>query len=133
MSSSSIQSTRNVLTLATFRAWLLSKHPRSSAGQTSESDACPLAKFLTQTTGVPHVIGLDGYQRAQTDADGKPIRGYLDDYEYEPTVALPQWAQDFVEQVDRRFLDRNHDAISVSAALRIAESSTLGRAARMVG
>lgn len=125
--SRSVSSAR-VLTLVAFTAWLASKHPRTKVGESCDMDSCPLAKFLTQMTGVPHLVDGDTFQAARLDEDGKVVRDGDGDIVYDVGRELPQWAQHFVSQVDG-----NNDCASVSAmrALRIAESNTLGRASRM--
>lgn len=118
------------LSLAAFTAWLQSKHERTKVGLACEADFCPLAKFLTQTTGIPHVVAGDGYDyiAAKLDADGNVVKDLDGDIVYDEAnaVELPQWAQHFVGIVDE-----NDGSISAMKALRIAESTTLGRASRM--
>ncbi len=126
MSNSSIS---RRLSLAAFTAWLQSKHERTKVGVSCESDACPLAKFLTQTTGVPYLVDGDEYIPAKLDSDGKVVR---EDGEvvYDETQAteLPQWARDFIGQVD----DTGYDSVSAMKALSIVESKSLGRASRSI-
>ena len=117
------------LSLAAFTAWLTTKHERTKVGTSGCEDNCPLAKFLTQTTGVHYQV--DGYTAipAKVDANGKVVRDEWDEIVYDDNnaIELPQWAQHFVEQVD----EIDGSSVSVMRALKIAESTTLGRAARM--
>lgn len=127
---------KHVLSLAAFTAWLKTKHPRTKVGVSCEADFCPLAKFLTQTTGIPHEVngedgdGSDSYVAALLDKDGKVVRDFDGNvkYDYQNARGLPQWAIDFIGEVD----DSSGDSVSAAAALKIAESSTLGRASRQV-
>lgn len=100
-----------VLSQAKFIAWLNSKHPRTKAGVACDATSCPLAKFLTQTTGVPYDV--DGVYYGPVDQDG----------EITESKALPQWAQEFVNAVD----DSEHESVSVMRALTIVENSNIGR------
>ncbi len=112
-----------VLTLANFTKWLETKHPRTKVGLACESDFCPLAKFLTQSTGVSFEV--DGSQAIPNFAEKNEFGGY--DQDEENVIELPQWAVDFINRVD----DSGYNSVSAMKALSIAESSTLGRAARM--
>lgn len=126
---SSNRSASRRLSLAAFTAWLATKHDRTKVGLSCEADNCPLAKFLTQTTGVPYEVDGDMYTPAKLDANGKVVKdedGFVE-FDHENGIELPQWAKHFVEQVD----SSDGESISTMKALRIAESTTLGRAARM--
>lgn len=115
------------LTLEGFKAWLKTKHRSTKVGHSCQEDFCPLAKFLTQTTGVPHRVDGDTYCRAKVDENGKIVKdsgGYV---VYEEDVDLPQWAEHFIDIVDEEY----SDYVSAAAALKIVESNTLGRAAQM--
>jgi hypothetical protein len=122
-------STSRRLSLAAFTAWLATKHERTKIGLSCESDSCPLAKFLTQTTGVPYEVDGDVYTPAKLDSNGKVMKDSygLVIYDESQATELPQWARHFVEQVDAG----DGSSVSTMRALRIAESTTLGRAARM--
>lgn len=112
-----------------FIAWLKSKHPRTKVGIICEADFCPLAKFLTQTTGVHHRVEEDRYYRAKVDSEGKILRT---DGEilYDPDgVVLPKWASAFILDVD----DQPSDTISAKKALRLLsddEGKILNRASQ---
>lgn len=112
------------LTLAAFTAWLSSKHLRTKVGVSCDEDSCPLAKFLTQTTGIPHLVDGDSYMSAKVE-DGKVVKDDDGNIEYEDEIELPQWAQDFVSRIDD---GDDYASVSAAHALKIAESSTLGRA-----
>lgn len=122
---------KRILSLAAFTAWLQTKHPRTKVGIGCDGDFCPLAKFLTQTTGIPHQVcgdsSDDAYAPALFDRDGQLVKDHEGNVQYDEAnaVELPQWAKDFVKEVD-------HTDTSVSAqrALAIVESNTLGRAIR---
>lgn len=118
-----------ILSLAAFTAWLQTKHERTKVGVSCESDFCPLAKFLTQTTGVHYNVDGDDYTPAKYDADGKIVRDLDGEIvlDTEKSLTLPQWAQDFINKVDFS----EGESVSAMRALAIVESTTLGRAARM--
>jgi len=102
-----MSSSTHVLTRAAFVAWLRTKHPRTKAGLVGVSTSCPLAKFLMQTTGVPHCVNEKYYvPRTVVDDNLRKVR------------KLPLWAQRFVQEID------NCDGRSISAgrALRIIEN-----------
>lgn len=114
-----------ILSLAAFQSWLLTKHPRTKVGDAGCEDNCPLAKFITQTTGAPTMVDGETYQMAKLNADGTVKKDEYGDIEYDNAVDLPLWAQDFVQRVDDR-----DGSVSVGRALRITESSSLGRTSR---
>lgn len=118
-----------ILSLAAFTAWLQTKHTRTKVGLSCEADFCPLAKFLTQTTGVHYSVDGDDYTPAKLDADGKIVRDLDGDIVLDTakSTTLPQWAQDFINQVDYS----DGESVSAQRALSIVESTQLGRAARM--
>jgi hypothetical protein len=102
-----------ILSRDKFVAWLNTKHPRTKAGISCEVNACPLAKFLTQTTGNQYEV--DGYDYVQLDSDGSEIES--------TRCELPNWAAEFVSAVD----DNEHGSVSVMRALTIVENSNIGR------
>lgn len=112
-----------ILSLAAFQAWLLTKHPRTKVGTAACEDNCPLAKFITQTTGRPTLVDGESYQMANVDADGKIVKDAYGEIEYGDYVNLPLWAQDFVGHVD----ENEGSSVSVQRALAITELSSLGR------
>ncbi len=121
-----------ILSLAAFTAWLASKHPRTKVGIGCEADFCPLAKFLTQTTGIPYQVSGDSSDDSYTPAlfeNGKIVKDLDGDvvYDESKSTPLPQWAMDFIKTVD--YTD---GSVSASRALSIVESSTLGRASRQI-
>src|SRR5665213_1407350 len=87
------------LSLLAFTAWLSSKHERTKVGVSCEEDFCPLAKFLTQTTGIPHRVDGETYAAAVL-VDGEVMKDSDGDVVYGEETALPQWAQDFINRVD---------------------------------
>lgn len=109
-----------------FRAWLATKHPRTKVGVSCKEDSCPLAKFLTQTTGIPHEVDAYAYRAAVVE-NGKVVRDDWGNVEYGPEIGLPHWAQHFVEIVD----NNEYRSVSAKRALAIARSNRLGRAAHM--
>lgn len=116
------------LSLMAFTAWLRTKSARTKVGTSGCEDNCPLAKFLTQTTGVPYQVDGDTAVPALME-DGKVVKDEYGDIEYDTNngIDLPAWAQDFIKQVD----SIDGDTVSAQRALSIVESTTLGRAARM--
>lgn len=117
------------LSLTAFVAWLNSKHERTKIGVACDDDNCPLAKFLTQTTGVQHLVDGHSYTPAKLWSDGRVVKGLYGDivYDYEQSTDLPAWARDFVSQVD----NTEYESVSAMRAISIAESAALGRASRM--
>lgn len=120
-----------ILSLAAFTAWLSSKHPRTKVGLACEADSCPLAKFLTQTTGIPYQVQGDYSDDSYTPVlmeNGKIVKDDFGNvvYDEDNSTPLPQWALDFIEAVD----DDSYESISAQRALKIVESNTLGRAVR---
>ena len=75
---------KRVLTKEKFKKWLKNKHPRTKIGQPAQCDACPIAKFLIQETGIPHEVEETEY-KCGTSSDFK---------------SLPEWAVKFIEKVD---------------------------------
>lgn len=106
-----------ILSKDAFIAWLNSKHPRTKAGVACDADFCPLAKFLTQTTGIQYNVDGDSYVQQRKNSEGS-----LEDIE-STRLALPQWAVEFVGAVD----DSDADSVSVGRALTIVENSNIGR------
>jgi hypothetical protein len=106
-----------VLSKAKFIAWLNTKHPRTKAGVSCDADFCPLAKFLTQTTGIQYNVDGDSYVQQVRDSEGDLV-----DRE-ETRQTLPQWAQEFIQAVD----DNDYRSVSVGRALTIVENSNIGR------
>lgn len=120
-----------ILSLAAFTAWLASKHPRTKVGLACEADFCPIAKFLTQTSGIPYQVQGDCSDDSYTPALLKDGVQMKDEYgnllwDEAKSTPLPQWALDFIETVD----DSIDGSVSAQRALKVAESSTLGRAVR---
>lgn len=107
---------KRLLTIAAFRAWLETKHPRTKIGTSQCADSCPLAKFLTQTTGKPYNVGGEVEDCAvQVDSDQSPVEG--------TEIALPMWAVNFIGVVD----NLESEAVSAARALQIVNRSRLGR------
>ncbi len=98
-----------VLDPLAFRQWLetYSYHMVGLAGDSCE---CPLASWLSEMYGQPHVVCGGTYSP-------------LDGAEHDP-VPLPTWAQRFVELVDRTYGYRR--------VLRIGALSLLDRCLREV-
>lgn len=130
---SSNRSASRRLSLAAFTAWLYTKHERTKIGAPWEADSCPLAKFLTQTTGVPYQVSGDThtYEPAKFE-NGKIVKDVYGNVKYDmsKSVDLPAWANHFISIVDEGD-EGDKSSVSAKRARRIAESSTLGRAARM--
>lgn len=86
-------------TLKDFERWLKAQPPQSSIGYAGRCRACPLAKFLRETSGADVVV-------------------HLTDYLY-GTMArkMPKWAQSFIISIDTRF--RNGEFISAEAGLHL--------------
>ncbi len=106
-----------ILSKNAFITWLNTKHPRTKAGVSCNSDFCPLAKFLTQTTGVQYEVDGFTYAQQKRDADG-----FLQ-VDESTRQELPRWAIEFIGAVD----DSNYDSVSVGRALTIVENSNIGR------
>jgi hypothetical protein len=73
---------KRVLTKAKFKAWLESKHPRTKVGEPGTCNDCPLAKFLTQTTGA----------YCEVDSGVYYTKGNY--------LQLPNWCDLFIDRVD---------------------------------
>lgn len=106
-------SKRRFPTRVAFAAWLETKHPRTKVGDPGCTENCPLAKFLTQTTGKSHFVG--GVEAYETDKEGFRVKG--------SSAKLPQWAANFIDTVDS--LDA--DSVSATTALKIARHSNITR------
>jgi hypothetical protein len=89
-----------------FVAWLEAKPPDEIVGDNRDCHACPIAKFYCETSGGCEVVisqSSNGYVIDRGDGDR----------------ALPQWAVDFVFEVD----GDNDGHISAGRALEILASS----------
>jgi hypothetical protein len=88
------------LTKKDFIAWLRSKHPQTKvAPDYYGCTNCPLANYLTQTTGVAYEVFDSGVYAPIISGNIK---------------ALPAWALRFVECVDSV-----HNSVSAAKALEI--------------
>lgn len=91
---------KRILTKAKFKKWLESKHSRTKVGCPQSCSSCPLAKFLTQTTGTEYSVGsLDYYEVWKTTK----------------YALLPEWARMFIADVD----NTPYQYVTATTALRL--------------
>jgi len=91
-----------ILTKEKFKKWLKSKSSKTKVGVAAVCAHCPVAWFLTQTTGKAYEVDGTEYLCVETWKD----------------YALPRWAQDFVTSVDKC-----QGSISAKKALQLLEAA----------